>query len=200
MRRLVLAILVVSAALAGPGSASAREVASIAVCGADGCTRITDQGALRGFQSGGRETSAPNGAEPFYSVRVRIRDEQGRAHDAWTTQFLPRSGLIRAEDDRGVPRWTQPPSALRSALRRAGQGHDPHAASTLGPLRDPAPDDARVHEVYQPAGRAAADGSASPTHWIETAGGALLALALGGTLLLRRRRRARPHPAAAATS
>jgi LPXTG-motif cell wall-anchored protein len=177
-------------ALALPAGSAAKELAGLAVCGTNGCHRITGERALRGFENGGFETAPPARARAYYEVRARVKDDTGHVLPAFTVLYLRRSGLIRAEGDLGRHVWTQPAPATATALKRAARGLRPHPASGLGSVREPEPV-ARVDEVFAPAADAAGGGDGGPVAASVAGAGALVLLAGGAGLIARRRRRAK---------
>jgi hypothetical protein len=185
MRRAIL--LTTLAALVLPNAAPAKEVASLTVCGSDGCKKITTHVALRGFMNGGYETLAPERAGPFFTVKIAMRhagDEAG----GWTVQYLPAVNLIRAQADYGKHVWTRPAGVTAQALRRAARGLQPYPAEKLGPVREPSP--VAVEDPPARVSRPASGGGSSQL--VLAGGGAGAALVLLAGALVARRHRQRP--------
>jgi hypothetical protein len=183
MRRAI--VLTTLAALALPSAASAKEVASLTVCGSDGCEKITAHAALQGFMDGGYETIAPDRGAPFFTVKVAMR-HAGDDAGGWTVQYLRAANLIRAQADYGKHVWTRPAGVTAQALRDAARGLQPYPAEQLGPVREPPP-----VAVEDPPARVSSPASGGGSSRLALAGGgagAALVLA-AGALMARRRRR-----------
>jgi hypothetical protein len=213
MRRL-LAIALPAVLLLGT-SAAAKGVTAARVCGADGCRSIA--GADASLLDAGPPTDGPAKREPF--VRMEFDVGGGRAQPVRTV-FLPRSGLVLADDG---TTWMHPTTLAE--LRRQARRVTPFAASALPAVRAPAshargPDPAAVRAptprvpnpdpaaarapAPHPPAPAPADAPPLPAphaglraRWLALAA-ALVALAVAATLA-HRRRRDRPTGAAGAT-
>ena len=123
MKRL---LLVLAAALAVPGTAVAKEVQSVSVCGADGCKAVP--GAVAPFrdvfegQGTANEPRTILGAvpvAPFYKIGIKIRGDE--THTFSLVMWYVRPNLIRRR--RGSrPRlpepWKQVPSPSRRSSTR----------------------------------------------------------------------------------
>jgi len=188
MRRVtVLAALAAIGALALPAAAPAKRVSSLTVCGTEGCEKVTDHAALRGFMDGGYETLSPKEASPFFTVKVAMRHD-GEHAGGWTVQYLRAPNLIRAQVDDGKHVWTRPAGVTAAALRDAARGLHPYPAEKLGPVREPPP--AAVEDPPARVSRPASGGGSS--HLALAGGGATAAIVLlAGALVARGRRR---HP------
>src|SRR5256885_9046726 len=102
------ALLAVATLVALPGAAAAKEVSAVDVCGADGCTRLTDRAALSAFEQGGDlAEAAPTGLRRSYLLRVHIRDHAGEHIPGWTSRWLPSAGLIAFHGDTAGPSFTR---------------------------------------------------------------------------------------------
>jgi hypothetical protein len=185
MRRAI--VLTALAALALPTAASAKEVASLTVCGSDGCKKITAHAALQGFMDGGYETLAPKRGGAFFTVKVAMRHE-GDDAGGWTVQYLRAANLIRAEADYSKQVWTRPAGVTAQALRRAARGLQPYPAEQLGPVREPSPT-----AVEDPPARVSRPASGGGSSQLALAGGgATAAVVLAAGALVARRRRQHP--------
>jgi hypothetical protein len=188
MRRvIVLAALAALGALLLPAAAPAKRVSSLTVCGTDGCEKVSDHAALRGFMDGGYETLSPEEASPFFTVKVAMLHD-GEHAGGWTVQYLRAPNLIRAQADYGKHVWTRPAGVTAAALRDAARGLHPYPAEKLGPVREPPP--AAVEDPPARVSRPASGGGSS--RLVLAGGGATAALALlaGGLIARRQRRRA----------
>jgi hypothetical protein len=181
--------IIIALALAFPAAAAAKEVTSIDVCGANGCTRIADRATLRAFEEGSEmAAAAPAGLQPSYLLRVRMREgEQGSTH-GWTSRWLPSAGLIANEDGPGNFIFTPVGPKLERALRDAARGRTARAARKFAREERAA----QVDEVVTPAtatatraGAGGGDGGLPALAWLGVAAG-LLAVGGAGALGLRR--------------
>jgi len=111
-----LAIIVVTLALAFPAVATAKEVTRVDVCGADGCGRISDHGSLEAFMEGDDQpATVPFGPQRSYTLRVRMRAEEGEAVHGWTTHWIPKANVLAYQDEHGQFAFTDVPAKLRHA-------------------------------------------------------------------------------------
>jgi hypothetical protein len=183
------AIVAFAIALAVPAAAAAKEVSRVDVCGADGCGRITDHGALAAFMEGDdRPATVPYGAQRSYAVKVYVRDDTGATVHGWTSHWIPRSRVLAFEDEQGQWAFTDVPSKLERALRGAARGRTAQRARTFADKPDP---EAQVDEVFAPATATVAragdeDGGLPTLAWLGLAAG-LLAVGGAGAVGLRRR-------------
>src|SRR3954451_681215 len=148
--RTPLALLAIAAAALGPAAAaSAKEIASVKVCGADGCHDVTAR-ATHAVLDGGPPTTAPDVAAPYYRIKVKMRVEGGEAVAGWTNLWIPSAELLRGDDGA----WMTPASTTVDALKLLARGVEPLAAEGLtlpapegAPARAPAPDDGGLPTV-----------------------------------------------------
>jgi hypothetical protein len=146
MRPAIPAALALAALLAAPAPAGAKGVVAMSVCGANGCHRV-DRAAVRDTVDAYARATAPQRAEPFFTVRAKARVSSGRVVEVFALDWLPHAGLTRPY---GEGTWTRPSPKLAAALRRAASGLRPHAAAELGAVDAGGPA-ARLVEVYSPA-------------------------------------------------
>ena len=172
--------LIALAALLGPAAstAAAKEIASVKVCGADGCTDVTDRASMA-ITDGGPPTAWPDAKAPFYRVRIAVKAEDGRKVPGWSFQWVPAAQKIRFEDGT----WGNPPSTAMDELERVTRGIEPLPASKLV-----LPDDVVAGATAAPARPAPARDSGMPAIvWVFLAAGAaglaaLLARAAAGLI------------------
>ena len=125
--RTPLVLLAIAAAALGPAAtASAKEIASVKVCGADGCTDVTDR-ATMAITEGGPPTSWPDEATPFYRVKIAVKGEQGETVPGWTFLWVPAAQKIKFEDET----WGNPPSTTIDELTALTRKIEPLPASKL---------------------------------------------------------------------
>jgi hypothetical protein len=186
MRRLLLFVIGCAAVLLAPSTASAKEIAGVAVCAAGGCREVTDQRLWPTLVEGGPAARAPARPLPHFTVRISVLAEQEETVE-WSYVAVPSRGLMQSEDGSWM---TMTPSG-RKALLGLTQGRTPLEPGAMPPGRDlPA---ARVDEVFSPGETAAArvdspanpgGGDASPWPWL---GGAALVLVVLALVRWRRR-------------
>jgi hypothetical protein len=178
-------LLAVTAVLALPAAAAAKEITALDICGTDGCTRISDRDTLRSFEEGSAlAEAAPAGRLRAYLLRVRVRDEAGVPRVGWTSRWLPAAGVMALDD--GQPGATFMPVGPRldRVLRRAARGHTALAARRYAA---PPPPVARVAEVVAPAATRSADKRPSGPPTLAWTGLAAVVLLAAGALRARRR-------------
>jgi hypothetical protein len=153
-------LLAVTALVALPAAAGAKEVSALDVCGVQGCTRVSDRAALTAFEQGSELAEAsPAGLQRSYLLRVHMREDAGGHVPAWTSRWLPSAGLIAFHDDQAGTSFTRVEPALERVLRRAARGLTARPARRYV-RRVPV---ARVAEVVAPPRAPAADAAGSPT-------------------------------------
>jgi hypothetical protein len=170
-------LLTLTALVVLPAAAAGKELSALDVCGADGCTRLTDHAALTAFeQDGDLAEAAPAGLQRSYLLRVHMRDDAGGRVPAWTSRWLPSVGLIAFHDDQAGTSFTRVEPALERVLRRAAHGLTARPARRYV-RRVPV---ARVAEVVAPPRAPATDAAGGGSPALAWAGlGALLLLAAG---------------------
>jgi hypothetical protein len=193
MRRIAVSALLAAAVLLPASQATAKELTTLAVCGADGCAGRTDRlgGADRGhggLLDLGLRVDAP-APEPFVRLRLGIGDGRevfGRDDMA----FLPGQGLVQAADGG----WYALPERSVRFFRAMARGvaRVPAAQLELAAAGRPPPQ-ARVVETFPPGARDDAGGTLA----VLLAVLAALAMAgvTAGAVVVRRHRDAR-HDAA----
>jgi len=170
--RTPLALLAVAAAAIGPAAtASAKEIDTIKICGADGCQDVTDR-ATMAVTDGGPSTAWPDEATPFYRVKITVKVPEGETVPGWSFLWVPAAEMIAQEDGT----WTNPPSTTVDELELLTRGIEPLPASKLG-LPAPAPDE--TPEGASVPATPPDDGGSPPTAvWVLVAAGGLGLIAL----------------------
>jgi hypothetical protein len=111
--------------LAGAAAAEAKGRAQ--VCGASGCTTLTDPADAGNLRSTFEPTRAPKPA-PFYVVRFCSR-WNCRGPSEWSYLYVPSATAMRADNfGSGPVRWMQA-SVLSSLLTELTKDIDPYPAS-----------------------------------------------------------------------
>jgi hypothetical protein len=115
MKKIALLAIVAAGLLALAGTAQAKEIVGLKICGASGCKETTSHLVL------GDPTASVSYAQPapFYKVELRFGDGQTIIHRE-NAYWLPGSGLMRFSSEQGG--WWMP-SEL-PALRDAASGID----------------------------------------------------------------------------
>ena len=147
--RTPLVLLAITAAALGPAAtAAAKEIASVKVCGADGCTDVTDRTSMA-IADGGPPTAWPDAKTPFYRVKIAVKAGDGRKVPGWSFRWVPAAQKIQFEDGT----WGNPPSTTMDELARVTRGIEPlPAAKLVLPAVAPAkPAPARAHDDGMPA-------------------------------------------------
>jgi hypothetical protein len=102
----------------------------------------------------------------------------------WTTNWVPKTGVLAFEDRPGQFDFTAVPPKLQRALQDAARGRTARAAHTFAQKVDP---EAQVDEVVTPATATGGDDGGLPAlAWLGVAAG-LLAVGGAGAVGLRRR-------------
>ena len=165
--RTPLVLLAIAVAALGPAAtAAAKEIASVKVCGADGCTDVTDRTSMA-IADGGPPTAWPDATTPFYRVKIAVKGEDGQKVPGWSFQWVPAAQKVQFEDGT----WGNPPSTTMDELERVTRGIEPLPASKLA-----LPDDVVVDQTVapaQPAPAAAHDDGMPAIVWVFLAAGAL---------------------------
>jgi hypothetical protein len=129
----LIALLIAGAVLALPGSAAAKELTMITVCGQDGCHSTRDRNRLDALPVGGAATNPPKAAA-FFRVTVHMRADRPVSFRMY---FLPREGLLREPPVHGS--WMRANPAQAAALNTLAGSLRPFAAAKLPYARLPLP-------------------------------------------------------------
>jgi hypothetical protein len=183
MKRSLPALAACLALLVQAAPATAKKIVKAQVCGASGCSEITDRDMLAALPEGGDPTDPPSHASGWYRATLTVA--AGDARDSFSLAALPDAGYLRSEKDPviGGYNWMRMTPAAAAAYRSAVRGIRPFPASRLGGLSD-APNGSQVAAADRQVPQRAPDDDGVPV-WV-------LALAIGGALaaaaaLLRRR-------------
>ena len=200
-RRSAIVTATVLALLGAPAAASAKEVAKVAVCGAERQCVVYDKSDFKstGFLAhDAGPTDPPAAAAPWYRVRFTVdAREHGGGIESWTVGYVPSADSLRVRDEYGGFTWVALNPRAATVFERAARKLPAFPASRLRGLVPEPPQD-RVSEVvrFAPDEAATSDGSGgASTSWGWIAGGvlatvlllALLARTLAGSVLTARR-------------
>lgn len=121
-------VMLALAAVLGPAAATAtaKEIATVKVCGADGCHDVTGQASMA-VTDGGPPSTWPDEATPFYRVKIAVRGERGESVPGWTFLWVPAAQKVKFEDET----WANPPSATIDELEALTRRFEPLPASKL---------------------------------------------------------------------
>ncbi|HEX2086708.1 MAG TPA: hypothetical protein VHF89_13595 [Solirubrobacteraceae bacterium] len=173
-----LALATASLALLVAAPATAKELATVSICGADRCTDVTED-ASHALVEGGPVADAPSGRQPYFVVRLGIAEPGGKVVHRFRMRWLPEAGLLRGEDGT----WMTAPVQMRKELRKLTAGLAPRVATYAA-----APKPASAAATPAPA--ATEEGGGGPSA-LAIGLPALAALGLGGAVARRRRARRR---------
>ena len=186
--RTPIVLLAIAAAALGPAAAaaSAKEIDTVKVCGAAGCTDVTDQASMA-VTDGGPPTGWPDEATPFYRVKISVKVPEGEDMPGWSFLWVPAAQVIKQQDET----WTNPPSTTVDELNALTRGIKPLPASKLV-----LPEPVKPAEIVAPAETPPADDGGLPAAiWVLIGVGALgllAVLARGAASALGRRRGSAP--------
>jgi hypothetical protein len=106
MKKLALLVVVAAAVLALAGTAQAKEIGSLKICGASGCNTLADRDQLKGWEPNSDPTSqtvAP--AQRYYTVEIGFTDPEGTIIHHENAYWLPDGGLMRFAGQTMDPWW-----------------------------------------------------------------------------------------------
>src|SRR5829696_8691371 len=108
MKKITLLIVTVAALLAFAGTAQAKEVASLKICGASGCKTTTDRDKLRNWEPNtNTNPESVNFTNPqaYYTVELGFADPEGNVIHHETAYWLADAGLMRFVSQTQDPWW-----------------------------------------------------------------------------------------------
>jgi hypothetical protein len=174
----LLPVLALAVALAAP--ASAKELVSLSVCGANGCHTTRDRAALSQAMDV-QAQAAPDHGAAFYRVRGAVGEPGLRDIRVMRSQWIPSLRLLR-NDDGPLVEFNLPYPETERLLNRLSHGLEPFPAAKLGRVNGQ-PQSASVDEVV-PAPRSGETGDGGNTVWPLS----LLAILPAGLVFAMRRR------------
>jgi hypothetical protein len=187
MTRLLAALIAVSALVATPAAAPAKEVTSATVCGAAGCKSTNDKAAVAAAgENGGPPTTPPRHRAAFYRITVHIKGDP----EPFRLLIAPSIGRVRGPDGT----WSSLPHRAANAWHDVIRGVRPFPAAKLAIVEPSTPPSVNGRALPPHNDTAAPKQTAGGTSWgliasIMAAG--VAAFALGAALVTRRRRRER---------
>jgi hypothetical protein len=127
MKKFALLVLAASGLLTLAGTAQAKEIGSLKVCGANGCNTFSDREQLKGWEpSGSVSSQAVAAAQHYYSVELGFTDPEGSGniihHE--TAYWLPDSGLFRFKATTD-PSWWAVLANQKAMYEKAAAGIEP---------------------------------------------------------------------------
>jgi hypothetical protein len=138
LKRTLLLLAAVSAALAAPMAAMAKNISELKLCGPSSCATINDKDALQEWmQSGdGGPTDAPSLA-PYYRFDVTVTAGQGETFEngktsvTWSQWYVPSARAMRGESESGAATWVVESGRAAEILANGVRGIDPYPAPTI---------------------------------------------------------------------
>lgn len=124
--RTIPLVVAAAAAMVLAAPAAAKEIEEAAVCGADGCAKVTPGGDAHAMLEGVAVTDAPAPA-PFYRIRLGIGDGSGKVFERFSILYVPSAMKLRGMDGQ----WMTTTAAAVRALDRVTRGHRPFPAKRL---------------------------------------------------------------------
>ena len=109
MKKIAALVLAAAAVLALAGTAGAKEIGSLKVCGANGCNTFSDRDQLRGWEGSGDGSGQPvAAAQRYYTIALGFTDPQGSANiiHQESAYWLPDSGLFRFKSTTDHSWWS----------------------------------------------------------------------------------------------
>ena len=160
MKALGIVVLLTSALLVLAGSAQAKQLSAVKVCGAAGCTSVSDRAVLTSLmraietQSQPLRVSTPSPA-PFLRLEYWVKGDGGHGPD-FVHYYLPSRRIMEVMTGPGSWSWIRPDS-VSALLRRVTNGVKPFptpriVSASLGSrtVQDPA-SYARLFAIKQKA-------------------------------------------------
>lgn len=125
MKKIALLAAVAGGLLALAGPAQAKEIVSLKICGASGCTEIKDHDSLSQWMPEGDPVQvARTRPAAFYSLDVVFGDPEGNVIHSETAYWLPGSNVMQYKGQLHDPWWKLVPTQV-AMLRKASSGMDP---------------------------------------------------------------------------
>lgn len=123
MKKITLLAVAAAGLLALAGTAQAKEIASLKVCGTSGCNTITDQATLRNWEPENGNPQSQNGAaaQRFYTLELGFGDGQGNVIHRENAFWLPDTNLMRFEGQLTDPWWKASPNQI-TMYQKAAEG------------------------------------------------------------------------------
>jgi hypothetical protein len=115
MRKLALLTITVAVLLAFAGTAQAKEVMSLKVCGVSACKTTTDKDALRKWESqmsGNAESVNYTNPQRYYTVEMGFGDGEGNIIHRESAYLLPDAALQKFASATQDPWWKLAPSQV----------------------------------------------------------------------------------------
>jgi len=127
MKKLALLLVAAAGLLALAGSAQAKEIGSLKVCGANGCKTFSDREQLKGWEPSGGQSSQPAApAQRYYAVELGFTDPEGSGniihHE--NAYWLPDGALFRFKATTDTSWWRVLPNQT-AMYEKAAAGIDP---------------------------------------------------------------------------
>ena len=150
-------------------TATATELKSATICGANACTMVIEQVRLRALPTGGQDAAPPPPPSAYYTIEFVVGTGDGR-ENRWLVLYVPSGKIIGANSEvPGGLTWLPAFGDAITAMSRATTNLEPFRAPTAWPTD--------VRQVTpSPVGKG--------FDWPLVSGSLLVAFALGLTTLL----------------
>jgi hypothetical protein len=116
--------LVLALVLALAPAAAAKEITKAEVCGPDGCSTVSDHGALAVIGNGGPPRTPPTAA-PYYDVRITVAEAE--QDFTWSYAAVPSRHAQRADDGT----WMEMPPDVTALVRKYAAGRRPYPSTEM---------------------------------------------------------------------
>lgn len=171
LKRTLFLLAAITAALAVPSGALAKNISELKLCGPSSCATIDDKSILQQWmQSGdGGPTGTPSLA-PYYRLDVTVTAgpgetfENGKTSLTWSQWYVPSAHAVRGESESGAASWVVESGRAAEIFTNAVHGVDPYPAPTITRAtvgRRTVSDPASYARLFDPKWKIASDWSAS---------------------------------------
>jgi hypothetical protein len=138
LKRALLLLAGVTAALAVPSAAIAKNISELKLCGPSSCGTITDKNVLQQWMQGGDggPTATPPLA-PYYRFDITVtagpgeKFENGKTSITWSQWYVPSARAVRGESESGAASWVVESGRAAEIVASATRGVDPYPAPTI---------------------------------------------------------------------
>jgi hypothetical protein len=138
LRRTLLLLALVGAALAAPTAANAKNISEVKLCGPSSCATVDDKTVLeRWLRAGDGGPTGTPAIGPFYRFDVVVTAapgetfENGKTSVTMSQWYVPSAHAIRGEGESGAAAWVLLSGRADAIFSSATSGVDPYAAPTI---------------------------------------------------------------------
>lgn len=171
MKRVLLVIAGVAAALGAPSAAAAKNISEVKLCGPSACATITDHNTLqRWMEANGGAPAATPPLSAYYRLEITVtagpgeKFDNGKTAESWSQWYVPAAHAVRGTDETGGAAWTRQSGRAEAIFTSATRNVDPYprptiTAATVG--RRAVNDPASYARLFNPSWKLATSWSAS---------------------------------------